>query len=68
MSVGRDLRNKVIFNKGMIYSIGGNSWSAEIYEINKNEWRVLPSYSNLIPDNLDSWSCALSYEKFDHNF
>jgi hypothetical protein len=33
---GRDMRNKVVFIKGIIYSIGGNNYSAEKFKLETN--------------------------------
>ena len=62
MSDGRDLRNKIIYFNGFAYAIGGNNCKGEKYSIFKNEWIPLSSYEFLVKDNLDSWSCALSYD------
>ena len=67
---GRDLRNKIVYFNGYTYAIGGNNCKGEKYSIFKNEWTPLTSYEFLVKDNLDSWSCALSYDlpsKLDEN-
>ena len=65
MNEGKDLRNKIVLYQGYFYSIGGNSCSAEKFYIKKNEWRLIESYSKYVVDNLDSWSCAFSFENFN---
>lgn len=61
MKEGRDLRNKAVYYKDCLYSIGGNDYTAERFNFLKNEWNPLPSYGTFLHDNLDSWSCAVSY-------
>ena len=62
MSEGKDLRNKLVFHNNCIFAIGGNSYKAEKFSLLKNAWESLRSYANCYQDNLDSWSCALSFE------
>lgn len=61
MADGKDLRNKVAVFNGEVYAMGGNNYIAEKYSIKDNEWSLIPSYQDLINDNLDSWACALYY-------
>ena len=70
MNDGRDLRNKLVVYGGSAYAIGGNSYKGEKLSLAKKDWAPIFSYQHLVPDNLDSWSCALSYEiagKVDNN-
>ena len=62
MSEGKDLRNKLVFHNNCLYAIGGNNYKAERFSLVKNCWENLKSYANCYQDNLDSWSCALSFE------
>jgi len=59
---GRDLRNKIVQFGGVLYAIGGNCYKGAKFSIAKNEWSMMSSYEFLVKDNLDSWSCALSYD------
>lgn len=59
MTEGRDLRNKVVYYKDFAYAVGGYNFGAEKLSLQKKEWMALPSY--LMNDNLDSWSCALTF-------
>lgn len=56
---GKDLRNKVIFANNAAYAIGGNNYTAEKLLIENNKWVAVKPYE--IQDNLDSWSCALTF-------
>jgi len=60
ISYGKDLRNKVIFIDNVAYAFGGNNYSGEKLLLDNNKWITVNSYT--IKDNLDSWSCALSFE------
>ncbi len=60
LNYGKDMRNKVIFVNNAAYASGGNNYSAEKLLIDNNKWVLLPSYD--IPNNLDSWSCALTFQ------
>lgn len=62
MSEGKDLRNKLVFHNNAIFAVGGNNYKAEKFSMIKNHWENLKSYANCYQDNLDSWSCALSFE------
>jgi len=62
MSEGKDLRNKLVYNNNCLFAIGGNNYKAEKFSLLKNGWENLKSYANCYQDNLDSWSCALSFE------
>ena len=41
MSEGRDLRNKLCYLNGYLYSCGGNNCSAEKYSVTTNKWSPL---------------------------
>jgi len=60
MSEGRDLRNKIGYFKGNAYCVGGYNFKAEMFNLERGIWYSLPNY--LVADNLDSWSCALTYK------
>lgn len=62
MSEGKDLRNKLVCHNNCLFAIGGNNYKAEKLSLIKNQWESLKSYANCYQDNLDSWSCALSFE------
>lgn len=62
MTEGRDLRNKIVYYKGQVFSIGGNNYTSEKFSYSKNEWKPISSYKNFAIDNLDSWCCAYSFE------
>jgi Kelch motif len=67
MSEGKDLRNKVVYLNDCIYAIGGNNFRSERFSFRKTMWENLKSYGFLVPDNLDSWSCALSFDQEDND-
>ena len=62
MNEGKDLRNKLIINNGVFYSVGGNNCAAEKFILKKNDWKYIQSYNRYVIDNLDSWCCALSFD------
>eukprot|EP01017_Pseudomicrothorax_dubius_P047455 TRINITY_DN8538_c0_g1_i1.p1 TRINITY_DN8538_c0_g1~~TRINITY_DN8538_c0_g1_i1.p1 ORF type:complete len:244 (+),score=37.30 TRINITY_DN8538_c0_g1_i1:237-968(+) len=62
MTEGRDLRNKIVYYNGCAFVVGGNNCRAEKFSFFKNEWLPLPSYNQLVTDNLDSWACALTFD------
>jgi hypothetical protein len=62
MSCGRDLRNKIVYYGGFIYAVGGNNCSGEKFDLANKKWIEIRSYQHLTMNNLDSWSCALTYE------
>lgn len=41
MNEGKDLRNKLIINNGVFYSIGGNNCAAEKFILKKNDWKYI---------------------------
>ncbi len=57
---GKDLRNKVIFTNNAAYAFGGNNYSAEKLLIENNKWVPVTPYD--MQNNLDSWSCALTFQ------
>lgn len=59
MTEGRDLRNKVVFIDEHAYAVGGLNNKVEKLNFFKKQWFPLPDYP--ITNNLDSWSCALTY-------
>lgn len=61
MNQGRDLRNKAIICENFLYAVGGNNFSAEKLDLINKIWIEIPSYKELVINNLDSWSCALAY-------
>lgn len=63
MTEGRDLRNKVAFFSNRVYCVGGYNFKAEMLEIGKEAWDQLATYP--VGDNLDSWSCALTFRRGD---
>ena len=63
MTDGKDLRNKVAIFNGEVYAIGGNNFTSERFSLRKGEWKSFQNYQELIGDNLDSWTCALYYDK-----
>ena len=65
MNEGKDLRNKLAFYNNCIYAIGGNNFRSEKYSFSKGIWENIKSYAGCVQDNLDSWSCALSFETED---
>ena len=60
VNYGKDLRNKVIFINNAAYAFGGNNYSAEKLLIDNNKWVAVNPYD--IQNNLDSWSCALTFQ------
>jgi len=62
MSEGRDLRNKLSYLGGYLYSCGGSNCSAEKYCTQTNKWIPLKNYNTYVSDNLDSWCCALTFD------
>lgn len=70
MTTGRDLRNKIINYNDQVYAIGvsyvlikGTNGTAERFCWGEKKWFQLSRYIHLLNDCLDSWSCALVYEK-----
>lgn len=61
MESGKDLRNKVVIDGHFLYTIGGNNYKTERLNLITKIWELLPSYFPVITDNLDSWTCALTY-------
>ena len=59
INYGKDLRNKVIFCNNGAYAFGGNNYLGEKLLLENNRWAPVKSYD--IQDNLDSWSCALTF-------
>eukprot|EP00826_Nyctotherus_ovalis_P006038 TRINITY_DN11388_c0_g1_i1.p1 TRINITY_DN11388_c0_g1~~TRINITY_DN11388_c0_g1_i1.p1 ORF type:complete len:235 (-),score=60.00 TRINITY_DN11388_c0_g1_i1:114-818(-) len=59
VSYGKDLRNKVMYVNNAAYAFGGNNYSGEKLLLDNNKWVNVRSYD--VEDNLDSWSCALSF-------
>jgi len=64
MADGKDLRNKVAVFNGDLYAMGGNNCTSEKFSLRKSEWSSFQSYTELTGDNLDSWTCALYYDKY----
>lgn len=48
MKDGRDLRNKIVKYKGLIYTIGGHGNSGASYDIKTKTWRNISNYGDLI--------------------
>lgn len=63
MTEGRDLRNKVAFFENKVYCVGGYNFKAEVLELGREGWEQLTTYP--VGDNLDSWSCALTFRRGD---
>jgi hypothetical protein len=59
MTEGRDLRNKVVYIDDYAYAVGGLNQKVEKLNYFKRQWTPLNDYP--IGDNLDSWSCALTF-------
>lgn len=66
MTEGRDLRNKVVFSDDSAYAVGGLNRKAEKFNIKKQQWQTMPDYP--VIDNLDSWSCAMTFVPKYNNF
>lgn len=60
LNYGKDLRNKVIFTNNAAYAFGGINYSAEKLLIDNNKWVQVTPYD--LQNNLDSWSCALTFQ------
>ncbi len=60
INYGKDLRNKVIFTNNAAYAFGGSNYSAEKLLIENNKWVSVTPYN--MQNNLDSWSCALTFQ------
>jgi hypothetical protein len=61
MSQGRDLRNKAVIYDNCVYAVGGNNFTAEKLDLVNKTWIEVPSYKDYVINNLDSWSCALTF-------
>jgi N-acetylneuraminic acid mutarotase len=61
---GKDLRNKVVYCNYAAYTAGGNNYTAEKLLIDNNQWAPLKTYG--LQNNLDSWSCALTFSNNIH--
>ncbi|EGR32722.1 kelch motif family protein, putative [Ichthyophthirius multifiliis] len=61
MDNGKDLRNKCIIFGNNLYTIGGNYHICEYLNLENKQWHQIESYQKQILDNLDCWSCAISF-------